>query len=267
LNIKLIHNAAYYIDTADPHNDCNDGYVVQHITFEDYAANSSFALKSVINEMMIKEDLKEEKISLFDWKLFNLGFMSFGLIEKIDEVDRCFFMNINADGTFNISEQELDLFNMNDYYKLLRIFEDSKTNGSSVKGLIRDSSGNINLIKETDWFTIPEIDNIYLELLNGNNRLRGKEKRDALMTSSLDIHTFEMAGQKGLFYFVGDIGEGMRPEIHRAANINGIECVDNAPDLFSNLLPLMDVSFVRNGQLTVIPFPFKYLREYIKKNY
>lgn len=42
-----------------------------------------------------------------------------------------------------------------------------------------------------------------------------------------------------------------------------IEKVEHSKDLFSQLLPLMDVTFVRNGQLTVIPFPFKYLREYI----
>lgn len=32
-----------------------------------------------------------------------------------------------------------------------------------------------------------------------------------------------------------------------------------------NRLPLMGVEFVRYGMLTVVPFPFKYLREYIVK--
>ena len=31
---------------------------------------------------------------------------------------------------------------------------------------------------------------------------------------------------------------------------------------FSELLPLMAVDFVRNKQYTVLPFPFKYLREW-----
>ena len=31
---------------------------------------------------------------------------------------------------------------------------------------------------------------------------------------------------------------------------------------FKELLSLMAVEFVRNGQYTVLPFPFKYLREY-----
>ena len=29
--------------------------------------------------------------------------------------------------------------------------------------------------------------------------------------------------------------------------------------MFDKLLPLMNVTFVRNGQLTVVPFPFKYI--------
>lgn len=33
----------------------------------------------------------------------------------------------------------------------------------------------------------------------------------------------------------------------------------------TELLPLMGVEFVRYGMLTVVPFPFKYLREYIVK--
>lgn len=34
---------------------------------------------------------------------------------------------------------------------------------------------------------------------------------------------------------------------------------------YEELLPLMTVEFVRNNQYTVLPFPFKYLREYIEQ--
>lgn len=34
--------------------------------------------------------------------------------------------------------------------------------------------------------------------------------------------------------------------------------------MFDKLLPTMNVTFVHNGQLTVLPFPFKYLREFVK---
>lgn len=264
LNIKLIHNAEYYIDIDDPHNDRNEGYVVQHITFEDYSWDSAFALKSVVNELMIKQDLAEKKISLYDWKSSKLGSMSFGLCEKIDNIDRYFFIDINKDGTFSVSEQELDLFSMSDYDRLVKIFEDSKTKGENIKGLVKDADGNINAIKDSDWISIPEVDDIYQVLSSGNNKLRSKEKRDSLLAASLDIHCFNLSGESGLYYFVGDIGEGMRPAVQRAANIRKIEGLDKATNLFEQLLPLMDVTFVRNGQLTVVPFPFKYLREYIK---
>jgi len=55
----------------------------------------------------------------------------------------------------------------------------------------------------------------------------------------------------------------MKYSLHTAANIRRIEPYGDSPLLFQQLLPLMNVTFVRNEQLTVIPFPFKYLREYI----
>ena len=40
---------------------------------------------------------------------------------------------------------------------------------------------------------------------------------------------------------------------------------DGIAVIFKKVLPLMGVEFVRYGMLTVVPFPFKYLREYIVK--
>ena len=121
------------------------------------------------------------------------------------------------------------------------------------------------MIADTGWFTIPEIDMINDELSSGNNKLRGKDAREALLSAVLDIHTFNLPNESGTYYFVGGIGEGMRPQIQCAVNIRKVERIDDAPDMLPKLLPLMDVTFVRNGQLTVLPFPFKYLREYTVK--
>ncbi len=81
------------------------------------------------------------------------------------------------------------------------------------------------------------------------------------MTSVLDIKLF--TEDDATYYFVGTIGEGMRSTIQCAANIRKMESYQGALVLFEKLLPLMNVTFVHNGQLTVIPFPFKYWREYI----
>lgn len=65
-------------------------------------------------------------------------------------------------------------------------------------------------------------------------------------------------------YFVGTIGEGMRQNIQRAAVVRKVVGYNDAEEKFSQMLPMMNVDFVHNGQLTILPFPFKYLREYIK---
>ena len=141
--------------------------------------------------------------------------------------------------------------------KNLNIFADSK----EVSGIIRYSNEDINVIRETSWFTIPEIEKIHGELSEGNTYLRGKAPRQELLSAITDIKLFGQGDRK--YYFVGIIGEGMRTNVAHAANIRMVEPYKNSVLRFEDLLPLMNVTFVRNGQLTVMPFPFKYLREYI----
>lgn len=264
LNIRIIHNTAYYKDSDDPYS-VFDNAAVQHITFEDFAECREFAISTVIHEMLIKDDLKNEQISLFDWK--SLQFTSdidFGIETTDENGNKYIFMTIHPDGSFSISEQPLNLFEVNKYSQCLEIFENAKINLEKIHGIIRDSYGNINIIKDTGWFTIPEIHNIKKELSNGNTKLRGKEKRDELLSSCLDIKMFKQNNSE--YFFVGTIGNGMRWIINRAANIRKIEPFEDSLLMFEKLLPLMNVTFVHNGQLTIIPFPFKYLREYIKLN-
>lgn len=263
LNIRVIHNAAFYADSDDPHRIFND-VAVQHITFEDFSECSEFAISTVIHEMLIKADLVKQKISLFDWNTLGLkDDIDFGIEVTDEQNTKYIFMTIHPDGTFNISEQTLNLFEANNYNQCVEIFENAKMNSVKVHGIIRDALGNINIIKDTEWFTIPEIYSIKAELANGNTKLRGKEKRNELLSSCLDIKMFNDGVSE--YYFVGTIGNGMRCLINRAANIRKIEPFEDSILMFEKLLPLMNVTFVHNGQLTIIPFQFKYLREHLNK--
>ena len=262
LNIRVIHNAAFYADSDDPHRIFND-VAVQHITFEDFSECSEFAISTVIHEMLIKADLVKQKISLFDWNTLGLkDDIDFGIEVTDEQNTKYIFMTIHPDGTFNISEQTLNLFEANKYNQCVEIFENAKMNSVKVHGIIRDALGNINIIKDTEWFTIPEI-YIKAELANGNTKLRGKEKRNELLSSCLDIKMFNDGVSE--YYFVGTIGNGMRWLINRATNIRKSEPFEDSILMFEKLLPLMNVTFVHNGQLTIIPFPFKYLREHLNK--
>lgn len=263
LNIRVIHNAAFYADGEDPYR-VFDNIAVQHITFEDFSKCSEFAISTVIHEMLIKDDLVNQKISLFDWK--SLGFnddIDFGIEVVNEQSTKYIFMTIHPNGSFSIAEQTLNLFEATKYDQCVEIFENAKINSEKIHGVIRDATGNINIIKDTGWFTIPEIQSIKNELANGNTKLRGKEKRDELLSSCLDIKMFKDGVSE--YYFVGTIGNGMRCLINRAANIRKIEPFEDSDLIFEKLLPLMNVIFVHNGQLTIVPFPFKYLREYVKR--
>ncbi len=262
LNIRVIHNAAYYTNCEDEYRIFDD-IAVQHITFEDFCECSEFAISTVIHELLIKNDLKNKHISLFDWQSLKFDeTIDFGIEYSTENKTKYYFMSIHPDGNFDISEQTLNLFETNQYNQCVEIFENAKINSEIIHGIIRDKDGNVNIIKDTGWFTIPEIFALKGELSSGNTKLRGKEKREELLSSCLDIKMFEANDMQ--YYFVGTIGNGMRWLINRAANIRRIEPFEDSDLMLKKLLPLMNVTFVRNGQLTITPFPFKYLREYVK---
>ena len=113
--------------------------------------------------------------------------------------------------------------------------------------------------------TIPEIEHIKERLQNNDNKIRDKISREELFPAITDIKCFANS-DNSLFYFSGIIGTGMRRVIPTAANIRLVETWKNSNLFFDELLKLMAVTFVRNGQLTVVPFPFKYLLEFARTN-
>lgn len=278
MNLCLIHNADYYISKDDPHQ-IYSNTIVQHITFEDFehtkkvihkngtiTFEASADVAQAMHELMIKVDLLNNKITLFNWADMGIdNEISFGIKVEKDEQPHYFFMTIQPDGTFEIAEQKLTFFEVNEYNDCINIFESANQNSEVIKGIICDKESNINIIKDTQWVTIPEVFKVREELENGNTAIRGVKtgKVEELFSSMTDIKIFRK--DNSIYYFAGIIGSGMGYNIKNAVNIRKIDIYDDSQKLFSRLLPLMDIGFVRNRQLTVIPFPFKYLREYVKK--
>ena len=263
LNVRIIHNKAYYEGSHDPHDDEFADAAVQHITLEDFADNCETAISTIVHELLIKQDLQNRRISLFNWQALTYqNDWSFGIASD-SEPRRYYFMTVHPDGSFSIKEQTLNLFEQSEYDDCVTIFEDEKRSAEQVRGIIRDGNGKINVIRDTGWYTIPQIEQIQEELSAGNTYLRSKAARNEFLSACLDIKY--IPNDDCGYYFVGTIGNGMRANIARASNIRKIEGYCGAPIFFEQLLPLMNVSFVRNGQLTILPFPFKYLREYMAR--
>ncbi len=65
-------------------------------------------------------------------------------------------------------------------------------------------------------------------------------------------------------YWVGERRQGPNPSLGNAAPVRGLAIANGTADeAFGLLLPLLSVDFVRNGRPTVLPFPFKHLREWL----
>lgn len=131
--------------------------------------------------------------------------------------------------------------------------------GERVDGIIQYEDGQIDLIVETNDYAVPEVQEFRHELQTGNTHLRNAEARERYLCACTDIHSYRKDGQR--YYYVGVIGKGMRSNVRCASPIRRIESVNGGKDRFAELLKLMNVCFVRNQQITVLPFPFKYLRE------
>lgn len=269
INIVLIHEDEWYKDKKDPHDIVYEGCAVQHITIESVAhlANKEKVedsdwkplLDCIMQEVLIKKDLVKNRITLTDWGSYGYSEnIDFGICHKKDDDTKHFyFMTIFPTGEFVIKEQENNLFEQDNYQECINIFEID-----DVVGIVRVGE-DINVIHDTKLRTIPEIDLIRDLLNNGDNYLRSKERREELFPAITNIKCFAK-NDYSLNYFSGIIGEGMRRVIQTAANVRLVDTYLNSKLFFDNMLKLMAVTFVRNGQLTVMPFPFKYLLEYAR---
>lgn len=78
-NIRIIHDGEFYAenDIHDPHDDNFRGYIIQHMTEEaehfTKSQGGSPAVKKIIQELIIKGDVRDKLISIFDWRRLDSG--------------------------------------------------------------------------------------------------------------------------------------------------------------------------------------------------
>lgn len=277
LNVCVIHNKTYYEINKDEKDtyESSEKYVIQNITLEDFTNHkgevSEAACLVVLNELIVKEDLiKNHKITITDWSSYNFDKnLIFCWHEKDDDnKNHYYFMDIKPNGEFEIGEKTKDLFNQEQFEKIEEIFElnnmkverHNKYN-EKYKGLVLNDKDEINIIQDTALFMMPEY-SLIRQVLKTRKISRSKDSLIKYFSGCLDI--YYKNSNDSVLYSSGQIGSGMNTTIAKAAHIRKIITYKGAVLFFQNYLETMNVTFIRNGQLTVIPFPFKYLREYSK---
>lgn len=91
-NVRIIHNPEYYekLGLNDPHNDQLNGTIVQHLMEEVDHFNdkdsASPAVNKIVQELIIKGDILDGHLSIYDWIKLGLGKnWTFVIREKIKQ--------------------------------------------------------------------------------------------------------------------------------------------------------------------------------------
>ncbi|WP_171311844.1 hypothetical protein [Enterococcus cecorum] len=190
------------------------------------------------------------------------------------------------------------LYSLQEMHQIRRIFKQTKENQKYFKDELADLLDHISTqtksqsiisevsdIKEyLDSVNEPEISQQYFVqklhhktlkqkmndyfVMNYQKHLfpyfRNQQNKSEIYRGSLDIHYWQI-DEKRAQYCVGEKSKNPKQKMDKGVIIREVQAIDDAPVFFDELLPLMDVDFVRLGSLTVLPFPFKYLSEYAKK--
>ncbi|WP_009631110.1 hypothetical protein [Synechocystis sp. PCC 7509] len=131
----------------------------------------------------------------------------------------------------------------------------SELNKTSFRKVLNDKLGkNTNVASELRQYLLTQ-HQIRLSFP------KQKESLEDLFDASLNIRYFGETAKEA-YYFVGGRRESVQFSFKDACHLRKIVAVNDSKLIFSQLLPTMDTDFVRTGQSTVIPFPFKYIREY-----
>lgn len=115
-NIRIIHNEEYYIENElpDPHNNIK-GYIVQHMTEEaehfTESSGSSPAVRKIVQELIIKGDVKEKFISIYDWKRLDSGKSWTFILRERRKTEF-------GENTRHVNFANIEVKNYFDYYRL-----------------------------------------------------------------------------------------------------------------------------------------------------
>ena len=91
------------------------------------------------------------------------------------------------------------------------------------------------------------------------NTLKSAQNRESLFSPVLGIRHFCEGDAQ--YYYAGYLGKSMNRSLPHACRIRKV-CSTGQTLQFQRYLPLLEVDFIRANGWTVIPFTFKYLREW-----
>lgn len=173
--ISIIHNKEYYEknNISDKYKNSKRYSIVQHVTIEDFKLksddNEDAALKKIIQELLIKGDIFDEKLSLVNWNERNTIKFVCGetywkyIGEKNKKFYKFYRMSVSKDGLLKFDFWDSQEFTEDDeWIEIYDTYEkyNSEYKNRNIEGLVYYDKSNINVIMKTEQTTLPKIDTL-----------------------------------------------------------------------------------------------------------
>ncbi|MGJ0303732.1 hypothetical protein NG774_10390 [Aliarcobacter cryaerophilus] len=260
----FLHEKSEYENNNDPYLDLKKRYkltqVISYKNCKTILNENNILFEAILKELLIKNEICKSSFYLSSkWKSFK-DFEFFVPIDcKNDSEDTC-WEKIIIDNNINIVN--IDLF---DRFKINRIQE------------LKDNLENIEFIafKNDDYFAITRTNEFILPNIKESLKIYNKfiENKDSPRLRRNEYKKFTTAGSginyhvdnNCLTYFSSTSIDNLKRSTTKANIIRKVYFSDKNFDCIAYLNSL-DEYFVRNKELTVLPFILKYLREFLKIN-
>jgi len=326
-NILIHYDKDSYKNSEDPYKVYRKKYpneIISSITVDTLEKNLTNAVQVIMKEFVIKDDLKNGKITVDKWIgkniVFGLKYVidksvlihllsvdKEGIIDyyysypnnqqyrnflesnptfayKIDDLNSSMIFCFDLDENIFLKIEKLPKFPLPDLDEL-KSFRESFEVGQSIRNDREKIETYINEFCELEKFETGEKE-IFLEKINAwinTNKLKHNNHTDKfskflfdkygirLFTHGLKSEDGIMGYLKGIFvnekeleYYIGKI-DSLKDKIDKTPRVRKVTGnIDSIPSWYFELL---EVGYVKNKDLTVLPYPFKYLRESINSWY
>lgn len=255
LNLILVHSPEYYEDEDDPYKETKKHIPCQHLVYEKLNLHTSVkekngeikyspSLLNSIKELFIKYDiLVNKRITIEEWtdRAYICDF-SFTCVQE----ELVYTLDIQPNGCLYFKEPVL--LKESQYKDYL---EDSKADY-----LVISPAGDMNTIKRTEGIIIPNEEAI-------KTTSKANIIKDTVYDGVFDLHMHNIDGN--IFYSSGMDNKLFKFEIKNAVHLYKVNDFGYR-NLYEDLMRLCAVSFINQQGPSVLPYPFKYLREYISMN-
>lgn len=261
----FLNEKSEYENNTDPYLNLKRKYkltqVISYKNCKTILNENNILFEAILKELLIKNEICKSSFYLSSkWKSFKDYEIFIKINCKNEPEDSC-WEKIIIDNSINLVN--IDLF---DRFKLNKIIQELKDNFENVE-FIAFKNDDYFAITRTNEFILPNVKEslkIYNKFIENKDRprlRRNEYKKFTTAGSGINYHV----DNNCLTYFSSTSIDNLKRSTTKANIVRKVYFSDKNFDCIA-YLDSLDEYFVRNKELTVLPFILKYLREFLKIN-